>query len=171
MDDRTQARVPLGPAPVGVRGFSLVEALFALLLLVVGAGGLIRAVAQASQARQAAASTGLATRIARGKMEELLAAPLFRGWPFSGYHHAVAPGGTVETTGAGASGYSDHFSEDGAPTDPRSAFYEVRWRVRELIPPGADRLAGLRLEVVALPASGGRGPVVRLSSVRVANRE
>lgn len=171
MDNRTETRVPMGPGPVGTRGFSLVETLFAILLLVVGAGGLIRAVAQASGARQAAASTGLATRIARAKMEELLAAPLSRGWLFSGYHDAVAPGGTVETTGAGASGYTDHFSADGAPADPRSAFYEVRWRIRELIPPGADRLASLRLEVVALPASRGRGPVVRLSSVRVANGE
>lgn len=171
MDHRAETNVPMRRAPVGARGFSLVETLFAILLLVVGAGSLIRAVAQASGARQAAASTGLATRIARAKMEELLGAPLLRGWPFSGYHQAVTPGGTVAITGSGASGYLDHFNEDGAPTDPRSAFYEVRWRIRELTPPGADRLASLRLEVVALPASGGRGPVVRLSSVRVANRE
>ena len=152
-------------------GFSLVETLFAVLVLIVAAGGLVRSLAQTSQARQAAAHTGLATRIAEGRMEELLAAPFWRGWPWPGYHAAVAPGGTVEVEGAGAPGYVAYFGVDGEPADRRSASYEVRWRIRELAARGGDRLAGLRFEVVAMPVSGGRGSVVRLDSVRVANRE
>ena len=155
----------------GEGGFSLVETLFAVLVLVVAAGGLVRALAQASQARQAAADTDLAARIARGRMEELLAAPFWRGWPWPGHHAAVAPGGTVEIEGAGAPGYFAYFGEDGEPAERRSARYEVRWRIRELVPRGGDRLAALRLEVVAMPVAGGRGSVVRLDSVRVANRE
>ena len=155
----------------GEEGFSLVETLFAVLVLVVAAGGLVRALAHASEGRRAAAHTGLATRIAEARMEELLAAPFWRGWPWPGYHAAVAPGGSVETEGAGAPGYFAFFGEDGEPADRRSARYEVRWRIRELVAPGGDRLAGLRIEVVAMPASGGRGAVVRLDSVRVANRE
>jgi len=50
--------------PRGERGFSLVETLFAVLVLVVAGGGLVRTLAQASRARQAAADTDLATRIA-----------------------------------------------------------------------------------------------------------
>lgn len=155
----------------GERGFSLVETLFAILILVVAAGGLVRGIAQASRAREAAASTGLATRIARGRMEQLLAAPFSRGWPWSGYHAAVTPGGSVEIEGAGTPGYFAFFGEDGAPSDRRNARYEVRWRIRELVPPGDGRLAALRVEVLALPVSGGAGPVVRLESVRVANHE
>ncbi|MXW70576.1 MAG: hypothetical protein F4Z74_03875 [Acidobacteria bacterium] len=152
-------------------GFSLVETLFAVLVLVVAAGSLMRALSQASQARRAAADTGLATRIAEARMEELLAAPFSRGWPWPGYHAAVAPGGTVEIEGAGAPGYVAYFGEEGEPADRRSARYEVRWRIRELAPRGGDRLAGLRIEVVATPVAGGRGSVVRLESIRVANRE
>ena len=153
------------------RGFSLVEVLFAVLLLVVAAGGLVRAVAQASQARRAAADTGLATRVARAKLEELLAAPFSRGWPWSGYHPALTPGGSAEPGKAPVPGYFEYFSEEAAASDRDSALYEVRWRIRELVPPGPRRLATLGLEVVAVPAGGGRGPVVRLESVRVANRE
>ena len=140
-------------------------------MLIVAAGGLVRALAQASQARQAAADTGLATRIAEARMEELLAAPFWRGWPWPGYHAAVAPGGSVEIEGAGAPGYVAYFGVDGEPADRPAASHEVRWRIRELAARGGDRLAGLRLEVVAMPVSGGRGSVVRLDSVRVANRE
>ena len=152
-------------------GFSLVETLFAVLLLVVAAGGLVRALAQASRARQAAAYSGLATGIARGKMEGFVAAPFSRGWPWSGYHPAVAPGGSVGISGGGSPGYFEYFGEDGQPSDLRSALYEVRWRIRELTPPGAGQFASLRFEVVAMPVSAGRGPVVRLETIRVANRE
>lgn len=152
-------------------GFSLVETLFAVLLLVVAAGGLMRAIAQASQARQAAEYTSLATRIARAKLEDLLGAPFSRGWPWSGYHQAVAPGGSAETRGAGAPGYVEYFGDDGEATDQQSAHYEVRWRIRELAAPQDGQLASLHFEVVAAPASGGRGPVVRLESLRVANGE
>ncbi len=157
--------------PPGEGGFSLVETLFAVLVLVVAAGGLMRALAQSSQARRAAADTDLATRIAEARMEELLAAPFWRGWPWPGYHAAVAPGGAVDIEGSGAPGYFAYFGEDGEPVDRRSARYEVRWRIRELAPRGGDRLAGLRFEVVAMPLAGGRGSVVRLDSVRVSNRE
>jgi len=157
--------------PRGERGFSLVETLFAVLVLVVAGGGLVRTLAQASRARQAAADTDLATRIAEARMEELLAAPFWRGWPWPGHHAAVAPGGTVEIDGAGAPGYFAYFAEGGGPADRRSARYEVRWRVRELARRGGDRLAALRREVVAMPVAAGRGSVVRLDSVRVANRE
>ena len=153
------------------RGFSLVEVLFAILLLVVAAGSLVRAVAQTTQARRAAADTGLATRAARARMEELLAVPFSRGWPWSGYHPAITPGGNADPGGPPASGYFEYVGEDAAPADRGSALYEVRWGIRELVPPGGDRLASLRLEVLALPVGGGRGPVVRLASVRVANRE
>ena len=152
-------------------GFSLVEVLFAVLLLVVAAGALVRAVAHAAEARRAAADTGLATRVARAKMEELLAAPLERGWPRSGYHRTVTPGGSADRGSARASGYFETFGPDAAPGGRGSAVYEVRWRIRELAPPGPDRLASLGFEVLALPVGGGRGPVVRLTSVRVANRE
>ena len=155
----------------GEGGFSLVETLFAVLVLVAAAGGLVRALAQASEARRAAADTGLATRIAEARMQELLAAPFWRGWPWPGYHAAVAPGGSVEIEGGGAPGYFAFFGADGEPADGRAARYEVRWRIRELAARGGDRLAGLRFEVVAMPVSGGRGSVVRLDSVRVANRE
>ena len=163
--DRPVTRTP------GESGFSLVETLFAVLVLVAAAGGLVRALAQTSQARRAAADTDFATRIAEARMEELLAAPFWRGWPWPGHHAAVAPGGTVAIEGAGAPGYFAYFGEDGEPADRRSARYEVRWRIRELAPRGGDRLAALRLEVVAMPVAGGRGSVVRLDSVRVANRE
>lgn len=153
------------------RGFSLIEALFAILILVVGVGGLVRAIAHASRARQAAAATGLATRVARDRMEALLAAPFSRGWPGSGYHGDVTPGGSVAIEGAGSPGYFEFFGDNGEPGDRRSARYEVRWRIAELTPPGDSRLASLRLQVVALPVSGGNGSVVRLESVRVANGE
>ena len=168
--DRRAILQPPGRAP-GERGFSLIETLFAVLLLVVAAGGLVRAIAQASQARQAAAYTGLATRIARARLEALLAAPFFRGWPWSGYHAAVTPGGSVEIGGAASPGYVAYFREDGTPGGRDDARYEVRWRIRELIPPGGDQLASLGFEVVALPVSGTHGPVVRLESLRVANGE
>lgn len=169
MDPRTANR-PSACEP-GEGGFSLVETLFAVLVLIIAAGGLVRSLAQASQARQAAAHTGLATRIAEAKMEALLAAPFWRGWPWPGYHAAVAPGGSVAIDGAGAPGYFAFFGEDGEPAERRSARYEVRWRIRELAARGGDRFAGLHLEVLAMPVSGGRGSVVRLDSVRVANRE
>ena len=165
------ATAPQSARQPGEAGFSLIETLFAVLVLIAAAGGLVRALAQASQARQAAAHTGLATRIAEARMEELLAAPFWRGWPWPGYHAAVAPGGTVEIAGGGAPGYVAFFGEDGEPADRRSARYEVRWRIRELEAPGGDRLAKLRFEVVAMPITRGRGSVVRLDSVRVANRE
>lgn len=167
--DHANAQGPAGRPP-GEQGFSLVETLFAALVLIVAAGGLVRTLVQASQARQAAAHTGLATRIAEARMEELLSAPFWRG-PWPGYHAAVAPGGSVEIDGAGAPGYVAFFGEDGEPAERRSAHYEVRWRIRELTARGGDRLASLHLEVVAMPVSGGRGSVVRLDSVRVANRE
>ena len=169
MDER--AAFPATRPETGEKGFSLVETLFAILILVVAAGGLVRGIAQASRARQAAAFTGLATRIAQGRMEQLLAAPFSRGWPASGYHEAVAPGGSADLEGAGAPGYFAFFGEDGEPSDRRNARYEVRWRIRELVPPGDGQLASLRVEVVALPVSGATGPIVRLESVRVANRE
>ena len=162
---------PPAPHAPGENGFSLVETLFAVLLLVVAAGALVRALVQTSQARQAAAQTGLATQIAEARMEELLAAPFWRGWPWPGYHASVAPGGSIDLEGAGVPGYFAYFGEDGEPADRRSAHYEVRWRIRELVAQGEDRLAGLRLEVVAMPVFGGRGSVVRLDSVRMANRE
>ena len=90
--DQGTANQPAARAP-GEGGFSLVETLFAVLVLVVAAGGFVRALAQASQARQAAADSGLATQIAEARMEELLAAPFWRGWPWPGYHAAVTPGG------------------------------------------------------------------------------
>lgn len=152
-------------------GFSLIEVLFAVLLLTVAAGGLMRAVAQSSRARQAAAHSGLATRVARAKLEELLAAPFSRAWPRSGYHPVVTPGGGIRTGDSGVPGYFAYVGEDGEPSGRAEAFYEVRWRVRELVPPGEDRLASLGFEVVAMPVGRGGGPVVRLESVRVANRE
>ena len=152
-------------------GFSLIEVLFAVVLLGVAAGGLLRAVTEASRARQAAAYSGLATRVARARLEDLLAAPFSRGWPWSGYHPAIAPGGSVDPGESGTPGYFEYVGEDGQPAGRAEALYEVRWRVRELEAPGDGRLARLRIEVVAMPASNGRGPVVRLESVRVANRE
>ncbi len=155
----------------GAAGFSLIETFFAALLLTFAAGGLVRAISASSRAGRAAADTSLATRLARARLEQLLTAPLRRSWPLSGYHEAVAPGGSVATTGAGTAGYVEYWAEDGGRTPQDSAFYEVRWRVSELSAAGSDRLAALRFEVVAMPSSGGRGPVVRLRSVRVANRE
>lgn len=152
-------------------GFSLVEVLFALLVLAVAAGGLFRAIAQASQARRAAADTGLATRVARAKLEGLLAVPFSRSWPWSGYHPAITPGGSADPGDTPIPGYFEYFDEDAEPSDRSGALYEVRWRIRELVPPGGDRLASLRLEVLALPVAVGHGPVVRLESLRVANRE
>ena len=152
-------------------GFSLIEALFAALLLVLAAGGLIRAISAASMAGLAASHSGLATRIARARLDRLHAAPFSRGWPLSGYHEAVAPGGSVDPEGPGIPGYVEFFGEDGERTTRGAALYEVRWRIFELMPSGGGRLAGLGFEVVAMPISGGRGPVVRLNSLRVANRE
>ena len=163
---------PPAQRPPGSRaGFSLTEALFALLLLTVSVGGLVRAISASSLAGRSAADTGLATRLARARLDRLHAAPLTRSWPLSGYHPAVAPGGSVDTGGAGTPGYVEYRDEDGGPADRSSAFYEVRWRISELVPAGANRLAGLRFEVVALPAGGRRGPVVRFRSLRVANGE
>ena len=104
-------------------------------------------------------------------MEDFLGAPFSRGWPWSGYHAAVQPGGSVGIGDGGSPGYFEYFGEDGEPSDRDSARYEVRWRIREVTPPGEGQLASLRFEVVAMPVSGGRGPVVRLESMRVANRE
>lgn len=154
----------------GEAGYSLIEVLFAALLLVTAGGGLIRAMSAAALARRLAEDSGLAARIARSRMEELHAAPFFRSWPLSGYHPAVAPGGSADRTGTGTPGYSRWYDAEGRPAARREAVYQARWRIRELSTGGSGRLRSLAFEVIALPASG-RGAVVRLDSVRVANRE
>lgn len=154
----------------GDAGYSLIEVLFAALLLVTAGGGLIRAMSAAALARRLAEESGLATRIARSRMEELQSAPFRRPWPLNGYHPAVAPGGSTVRTGPGTPGYSRWYDGEGSPATEREAVYQARWRIRELSPGGSGRLRSLGFEVVALPASG-RGAVVRLDSVRVANRE
>lgn len=157
------------PSRSGPNGFSLVEALLAALVLLLAAGGLVRAVSASSAAGRAAAHTGLATALARTRLDELHAAPLSKPWPLSGYHDAVAPGGSADPAGAGTPGYVAFFGERGEPASPDAALYEVRWSIRELTSAGSDRLRSLRFEVLAMPSARGRGPVVRLVSVRVAN--
>ena len=167
---QTPERSPRPRRAGGEAGYSLIEVLFAALLLVTAGGGLIRAMSAAALARRLAEDSGLATRIARSRMEELQAAPFRRPWPLNGYHPAVAPGGSTDRTGAGTPGHSRWYDGEGSPAARREAVYQARWRIRELSPGGSGRLRSLGFEVVALPASG-RGAVVRLDSVRVANRE
>ena len=167
--DRTD-RGPRKPGRSGPNGFSLVEALLAALVLVLAAGGLVRAVSASSTAGRAAAHAGLAATLARARLDELHAAPLSQPWPLSGYHEAVAPGGSVDPAGPGSPGHVAFFGERGEPASPDTALYEVRWSIRELTSAGSDRLRSLRFEVLAMPTARGRGPVVRLVSVRVANR-
>lgn len=152
-------------------GFTLIEALLAALLLVVGAGSLARAVSAATAAGRAAADTGLAARLAQSRMDRLQAARLSGGWLSSGYHDAVAPGGSLGFDTPPTPGYVEYFDREGAPSAHQGAMYEVRWKIGELVGGGSDRLAALRFDVAAGPAHGGRGAVVRLTSVRVANRE
>lgn len=158
------------PAAPPDAGYSLVEVLFAAVLLVTAGGGLLRAMSAAAFSRRIAEESGAVTRIARSRLEELHAAPLRRPWPLSGYHGAVAPGGSVSRAGPAAPGYGRWFDAEGRPAARAGAVWEARWRIRELAPAGSGRLAVLGFEVLALPASG-RGAVVRLESVRVANRE
>ncbi len=167
----TRFRNPDPSRPSGASGFTLVEALLAVLLLVTAAGSLARALSAAALARRSAADTGLAARVARDRMDRLQANRLTDGWPFAGYHQAVRPGGGVDLASDPVPGYVEYFDAAGAPTDQLAASSQVRWRIEELTGPGDDRLAVLRFEVVAGPAPGQRGPVVRLESVRVANRE
>lgn len=151
-------------------GYSLVEVLFAAVLLVTAGGGLLRAMSAAAFSRRIAEESGAVTRIARSRLEELHAAPMRRAWPLSGYHAAVTPGGSVSRAGPAAPGYGRWFDAEGRPTGRPDAVWEARWRIRELTPAGSGRLAVLGFEVLALPASG-RGAVARLDSIRVANRE
>ncbi len=152
-------------------GFTLVEALLAALLLVAAAGGLARGLAAATASGRATADNGLASRIARARLDRLHAARFTAGWLGSGYHGAVAPGGSADFTGPPTPGYVEYFDEAGLPAGRDSASIQVRWRVEEVARPGSDRLAALRFEVAAGPAHGGRGPVVRFVSIRAANRE
>jgi len=155
----------------GEAGFSLLEALFAAALLVMAGGAFLRSVTAASVAGWSAAGSDLAVRVARAKLDELHAAPLHRTWPLPGYHSAVSPGGSVEIEGSGTPGYQAWFDTEGAETTESGARYEVRWRIREATDGVSGRLAALSFEVVAFPVGEGRDPVVRLSSLRVANGE
>ncbi len=150
-------------------GFSLLEALFAAALLVMAGGAFLRSLTAASVAGMSAAGADLGVRVARAKLDELQAAPMYRSWPLPGYHQAVAPGGSVDPGGTGVPGYVAWYDENGAETTEAGAHYELRWHIREALSGGGGRLAGLSFEVVALPAGDRRDPVVRLSSLRVAN--
>ncbi len=152
-------------------GFTLVEALFAALLLVAAAGSLARGLAAATATGRATADSGLAARIARARLDGLHAARLTAGWLGSGYHDAVAPGGSTDFSAHPTPGYVEYFDAAGLPAGRDAASIQVRWRVEEVARSGSDRLAALRFEVAAGPAHGGAGPVVRLISIRAANRE
>ena len=167
----TQRRVLSRPPAGRERGFSLLEGLLAALLLAATAGGLLRAMSALASAGRDSARLGLAARVARAQMDRLHAAPLTRGWFLPGPHPTMEPGGSVDPGGTPVPGYFRYFDEEGAAADRSSAVYEVRWRIREGVSPGEDRLASLKFEVIALPFPAGRGPVVRLESLRVANGE
>ncbi len=165
------ARTPRSPARRGAPGFSLIEGLLAALLLAAAAGSLVRSVAALSRAGRDSARLAVATRLARGQLDRLHAAPLTRGWLFPGPHPAVRPGGNVNPDAAPASGYVAWFDREGAAASRAAASWQVRWRIGDGAPAGADRLSTLRFDVLAFPAGGAPGPVVRLNSLRSSNGE
>ena len=125
-------------------GFSLVEALIAATIVIVGISGLAQLFVIASAANQRAKSRTMATVLAQSRMEELKASRLL---PAPGVDYADSRGNLL--------------GEDASA--PSGAIYVRRWSVAAM-PSNASAVV---LEVSVTFPRAAPGEVVRLAGIKV----
>ena len=135
-------------------GFSLIEVLVAIGIIVVLVTSLSQLFAMATMSNVGARARTAATHLATAKLEELRALAF-----------GVDPGGSLEQSLAG---YSDYLDLSGQGTDLARAAFIRRWSIQPL---STDAANGLVLSVVVLPRRAMQqrttGPdVVRLVTAR-----
>ncbi len=143
------------------RGFSLLEALIASVILVVALVSLAHLFGLAIRSNIAARSTTTATVLAQQKLEEL------RGLTWTGLRQS--PANALQENAPGFVDYVDQFGEtrEGGADPPAGAIYTRRWAIDPL-PAGADTMViQVRVMRTALRGAVDRLPEeARLITVR-----
>lgn len=127
------------------RGFSLIEALIAIAILIVGCGVLAHLAVMSTRANQAARAVTRAALLAANLAEDLSSQGSLSG--------ASLPVSPADALSVNVAGYCDFFDAAGAalgpgPAPPSGAAFARRWSVSDL--PGGP--AGARLvQVIVLP--------------------
>ncbi len=154
------------------RGFSLLEILVAMTIVVVAVAGLAQSVGVAARANRTARSTTIAVLLASQKMERLRALSWSidpAGAAISDPALGLSPPGTLATNTAGYCEFLDAagnaLSEGPSPAPP-GTIYTRRWSIDPL---PANPYNTLVLQVVVTRSPAGAAPApddVHLASVR-----
>ncbi len=139
------------------RGFSLIEVMIAILILMVGLLSLAQMMALATNANAISGRMTATAALAKEQLELLKAAPFYTNpadITVGSINGMLQVGGDLENDAAvGAQDYFQYYDRDGqplVPNSPATATFVARWRVDQIVPPGGDGnmpLAMLRITV------------------------
>ncbi len=138
-------------------GFSLVEVMIAILILMVGLLSLAQMMALATNANAISGRMTATAALAKEQLELLKAAPFYTNpadITVGSVNGLLQVGGDLENdTTVGAQDYFQYYDNDGqplVPNSPAASTFVARWRVDQIVPPGGDGnmpLAMLRITV------------------------
>lgn len=120
---------------LGERGFSLIEVMLAIILLVVGLVSLAQMIVVATNSNALSGRVTSSAALAKEQLELLKAAPYYVSVAAKQINPLLTPGGDIDNPTAG---YVQYYDADGqALPGAAGALYEVLWQIQQIRPPGS----------------------------------
>jgi len=126
-------------------GFTLIEVMVAILILMVGLLSLAQMMALATSANALSGRMTATAALAKEQLEILKAAPFYTNPAainVASVNGMLQVGGDIDNdTTVGAQAYFQYYDADGqplVPNGPGGSTFVVRWRVEQIVPPGGD---------------------------------
>ena len=138
-------------------GFTLIEVMVAILILMIGLLSLAQMMALATNANALSGRMTATAALAKEQLEILKAAPFYNNPAainIGSINGMLQAGGNINNdTNVGGQDFFQYYDEDGqplVPNQPGESIFVVRWMVEQVVPPGGDGnlpLAMLRITV------------------------
>ena len=149
-------------------GFSLIEVMVSMVILLVGLLALAQMMGVATSSNTLSGRRTSATALAKEQLERLKAAPFYTNPAAKTVNPLLLPS-PADSLDNPAVGYVAFFDPDGQPTAAGTHLFEVRWNIQSLVPtsgaPG-NPLSMLRIEVRCMPAEGAQDPFAIVGEAR-----
>ncbi len=157
------------------RGFSLIEVLFAIVILAVGLLSLAQMMMIATNSNALSGRMTASAALAKEQLELLKATPFYTdpaNLTVGSISAGLQVGGDLDSN---STGYFQFYDDEGQPVNSSgTAAYIVRWQVEQIVPPGGGSglpLAMLRISVRCLGTASAHQVVgdARFTTFRTAN--
>ncbi len=151
------------------RGFSLIEVMIAIIILMVGLLSLAQMMVLSTKANALSGRMTSCSALAKERLERLKAAPFYTAPQTRTRNPFLIAGGDLNATVAN---YVQFYDQDGLPSTVANALFEVRWQIEDVASPLPLEMVRIRMR--CLPAAGPGDQfaiigVARFTTFRTAN--